>query len=192
MFSFWTTLLYYGSIHSYRLYDDMKCNIMIASLNHMHTRLSSWHSINSISLFKSRILLLFHVVHCRRNWEHFWHRILIHDICSHQTIVLYVGYTPTHIVILNIIRESCVPLLKYTIADHHNETISLQVTHKTFVSHIESNLIEFEYPIMSSIIRYSEAKAYTHQYPRDRSPSGIRLRHIYTFIGIHHRYNDIV
>ena len=93
---------------------------------------------------------------------------------------------------LNIILESCVPLLKYAIADHHYELISLQVTHKTFVSHIESNSIEFEYPIMSSIIRYSEAKAYTHQYPRDRSPSGIRLRHIYTFIGIHHRYNDIV
>ena len=74
-------------------------------------------------------------------------------------------YTSFPQVILIILRESCVPLFKYAIADHHYELISLQVTHKTFVSHIESNSIEFEYPIMSSIILYSEAKAYTHQYP---------------------------
>ena len=66
---------------------------------------------------------------------------------------------------LNIILETCVPLLKYAIADHHYELISLQVTHKTFVSHIESHLIELEYPIMSRIILYSEARAYTHPYP---------------------------
>ena len=38
--------------------------------------------------------------------------------------------------------ESCVPHMKYVMADHHNETISLQVTHKTFVSHnIQSCLV---------------------------------------------------
>jgi hypothetical protein len=65
-------------------------------------------------------------------------------LATHQHI--YISFPQ---VILNIISESCVPLLKYAITDHHNETISFQVTHKTFVSHIESHLIEREYQTMS-------------------------------------------
>jgi len=112
MFSFWTTRLYYESIHSYLPHNDQKCIILIASLNHMHTRLSSWHCITCITIIKARIWFLFHVVHCRRNWQHFWHQILIHDICSHVN----------HID--SIVRKN-LKLFKTTITQHHsNRTLT--------------------------------------------------------------------
>ena len=43
---------------------------------------------------------------------------------------------------------------------------------------------------MYSIILYSETKVYTHSYLWGGSPSGIRLRHSYTFIGIHHHCHN--
>jgi hypothetical protein len=67
--------------------------------------------------------------------------MVIYNTCSQVNQCMLITHLPicrnSHksYSILNIISESCFTLLKFAIADHHNYTIRLQVTHKTFVTH---------------------------------------------------------